>query len=273
MLAKHLGHKVFVSDFGKIKKRYKKELTTNDIDFESEKHTESKILKATQIVLSPGIPVKAPIVQKALQASIPVISEIEFGARHTSATLIGITGTNGKTTTTLLTHHLLQKAGFKVGLAGNVGYSFARQVIDPTITHYVLELSSFQLDLMFETKLDYAVLLNITPDHLDRYDNYEAYIASKFRITQNQDASCRFIYCSDSEPVSEYVSSHTFHAQCIPFSYEKEKQSMAWVERQTMHISLNQPKIKFTMNLNQLTIGGKHNTYNSMAASIIANSL
>ncbi len=273
ILAKHLNHDVFVSDKGLIKPKYATELTEAHIAFEQEKHTEANILNADQVIVSPGIPLKAPIIQKLLAQGTPVISEIEFGAKHTNATLIGITGTNGKTTTALLTHHLLKGAGLQVGLAGNVGHSLARQVAHTTHTHYVIELSSFQLDLMFDTKLDYAVLLNITPDHLDRYDSYQDYIASKFRITQNQTVNDKFIYCSDSEPVTEYLSNHTIDATAIPFTLHGEVTEGAWADENAFHITLNQPKIKFKMNLNQLTISGKHNTYNSMAASIVANSL
>ncbi|MCO4819318.1 MAG: UDP-N-acetylmuramoyl-L-alanine--D-glutamate ligase [Bacteroidetes bacterium] len=273
ILAKHLNHDVFVSDFGKIQPKYVTELTEAGIAFEHGNHTEEKILNADLAIISPGIPTKAPIVQKLLNKGVKLISEIEFGAQHTKATLIGITGTNGKTTTTLLTHHLLHKAGYSVGIAGNIGNSLARQVIQDTHTHYVIELSSFQLDYMFETKLDYAVLLNISPDHLDRYNTYQDYIDSKFRITQNQTQSDTFIYCADSDPITNYLKQNTVQAKSIPFTYQSELEEGAWADQDTFHILLNQPKIKFKMNLNQLTISGKHNTYNSMAASIVASSL
>ncbi len=273
ILAKHLNHDVFVSDFGEIQTKYVTELTEAGIAFEHGNHTEEKILNADLAIISPGIPTKAPIVQKLISKGVKLISEIEFGAQHTKATLIGITGTNGKTTTTLLTHHLLHKAGYSVGIAGNIGNSLARQVIQDTHTHYVIELSSFQLDYMFETKLDYAVLLNISPDHLDRYNTYQDYIDSKFRITQNQTQSDTFIYCADSDPISNYLKQNTVQAKSIPFTYQSELEEGAWADQDTFHILLNQPKIKFKMNLNQLTISGKHNTYNSMAASIVASSL
>lgn len=273
ILAKHLNHSVFVSDYGNIKERYVSELTQHAIEFEQGGHTESQILNADQVILSPGIPLTAPVVRSIKEAHIPMLSEIEFGAKHTDATLIGITGTNGKTTTALLTHHILTKAGLNVGLAGNVGYSLARQVVSHNHSHYVLELSSFQLDLMFETKLDYAVLLNITPDHLDRYGSFENYVASKFRITQNQTKSDQFIYCSDSKPITSYLASHPTDAVAIPFSVEHQENDGAWADETTFHVNLHQPKINFRMDLKQLTISGKHNTYNSMAASIIANSL
>ncbi|MBO6517135.1 MAG: UDP-N-acetylmuramoyl-L-alanine--D-glutamate ligase [Bacteroidia bacterium] len=273
LLAKHLNHSVFVSDFGSIKPRYASELTEHQIEFEEGKHTESNILNADEVIASPGIPPTAPIFKKIQQKGIPVISEIEFGARHTDARLIGITGTNGKTTTTLLTHHLLSKAGIDVGIAGNIGHSLARQVITSNHSHYVIELSSFQLDLMFETRLDYAVLLNITPDHLDRYNTYSDYINSKFRITQNQTEEDRFIYCSDSEPIQAHLAQNKIASQHLPFTLNGPVAVGAWADATAFHINLHQPKIKFSMDLKQLTISGKHNTYNSMAASIIANSL
>ncbi|MCB9263077.1 MAG: UDP-N-acetylmuramoyl-L-alanine--D-glutamate ligase [Flavobacteriales bacterium] len=273
ILAKHLRHSVFVSDFGKIKDKYTSELNQNNIEFESGTHTEEKILNADVVIVSPGIPPKAPIIQSIISKGIPMISEIEFAAKNTNAILIGITGTNGKTTTTMLTYHLLKKAGLKVGLAGNVGQSMARQVAQNDFTHYVIELSSFQLDLMFETRINYAVLLNITPDHLDRYATYDDYIKSKFRITQNQTEDDRFIYCSDSEDLMNYFSKTNLKAQCIPFSLNTQHNPGAWADDIAFHINLYQPKISFSMDLNQLTISGKHNTYNSMAASIVANSL
>ncbi|MBR9861766.1 UDP-N-acetylmuramoyl-L-alanine--D-glutamate ligase, partial [bacterium] len=184
---------------GSIKPQYRAELEALNIPFEEGKHSEDRILSANQIVKSPGIPEKAPLVQKALEAQIPVISEIEFAAAFTKAILIGITGTNGKTTTATLTHHILHKAGLKVGLTGNVGHSFARQIAQEDQDYYVIELSSFQLDGMETVALDYAVLLNITPDHLDRYGTMDAYVRSKFRINKNQTSAQRFIYCADDE--------------------------------------------------------------------------
>ena len=273
ILAKHLGHDVFVSDFGSVKPRYADELNQHSIEFESGKHTESQILNADQIILSPGIAPKVPIVQKAMEKGIPCLSEIEFGALHTNAKLIGITGTNGKTTTTMLTYHILSKAGLSVGLAGNVGKSLARQVATDDKEHYVIELSSFQLDGMFKTRIHYAVLLNITPDHLDRYPGYEDYIASKFRITQNQTEDDCFIYCDDSEPVTEFLKTHPTRAQRLPFSLEHICDPGGWADEKYFHINLQKPETQFNMDLQQLTIGGRHNTYNSMAASIIGSSL
>jgi UDP-N-acetylmuramoylalanine--D-glutamate ligase len=272
VLAQKLGHQVLVSDKGTIAPKFIDELTALNIPFESGAHTEAEILSATQIIKSPGIPDKAPLVQAALAKGIPVISEIEFAAQHTQAKLIGITGTNGKTTTTLLTYHILSKAGLNVGLGGNVGKSFARQVAQDNFDIYVLELSSFQLDGMYKTRLDIAVLLNITPDHLDRYDGMEGYTASKFRITQNQTSSDLFIYCADDEIIQNYLKNHTQKAQMMPFSIGTEITKGAWSDMEKIFININQNN-QFNMELNQLTIGGRHNTYNSMAAGIIANAL
>lgn len=273
ILAKKLGHRVWLSDKGQIKDRYLDELKSNDIPFENGQHDEDLILTADQIIKSPGIPDTATLIVKAQQKKIPVISEIEFAAQHTNAKLIGITGTNGKTTTTMLTYHLLSKAGLNVGLGGNVGKSFARQVAEDQYDYYVLELSSFQLDGMYNTRIHMAVLLNITPDHLDRYPNMDAYIASKFRITQNQTEEDLFIYCQDDPIMGEYIRDHSFKAQMLPFSIEREVNPGAWSDLQKMYIQLNPNHNQFIMELNQLTISGKHNTYNSMAAAIIANAL
>src|SRR4051812_14800006 len=200
ILAKQQGYEVFVSDKGMIKDKYKQPLMENNISFEEGKHTEEFILNATEVVKSPGIPEKAELIKKLKAKNIPVISEIEFAGRYTNAKKICITGSNGKTTTTLLTHHILSKAGYNVGLGGNVGKSFAMQVAKENYDYYVLELSSFQLDDMYDFKADIAVLLNITPDHLDRYEyKFENYVHSKFRIAQNQTAADAFIYCADDE--------------------------------------------------------------------------
>src|ERR1700761_9177075 len=197
-LARQQGYDVFVSDFGAIADNYKKQLQDWNISFEEKQHTEAQILEAAEVIKSPGIPEKAPIIKKLKEKGIPVISEIEFAGRYTDANIIGITGSNGKTTTTSLTHFILKNAGLNVGLAGNIGKSFAYQVATEKFDHYVLELSSFMLDDMFRFRVDIAVLLNITPDHLDRYEyKMENYVASKFRITQNQIAGDVFIYCAD----------------------------------------------------------------------------
>ncbi len=274
ILAQKQGFDVWVSDYGQIKENYKRDLLLKGIEFEENIHSESKILRASEIIKSPGISDNAPIVQKAKENGIPVISEIEFAARYTPATLIGITGTNGKTTTSMLTYHILKKAGLNVALAGNVGMSFAKQVAEKEFDYYVLELSSFQLDGMNTVELDYAVLLNITPDHLDRYDTVEDYINSKFRINKNQKSKDRFIYCADDKTITEYLANHSTEAQLIPFTHEDTPlEEGAWVSEGEINIKLNQPKLEFSMQSNQLTIAGRHNTYNSMAAAIIANSL
>ncbi|MEY2923677.1 MAG: UDP-N-acetylmuramoyl-L-alanine--D-glutamate ligase [Bacteroidota bacterium] len=274
ILAKQNGYEVWVSDFGTIKQSYKDELEQWAIPYEENGHDEAKILASFQIIKSPGIPETIPVLQKAIIKNIPIIGEIEFAAKYTDAVLIGITGTNGKTTTTLLTHHILQKAGLNVGLAGNVGYSFAKQVALEQHDYYVLEISSYQLDGMFSVALDYGVLLNITPDHLDRYGSFENYIKSKFRINQNQSAEQKFIYCADDEAITTYLQSHNTPAQLIPFTIEDTPTTEgAWLHNNEIHLELQKPKAQFIMSVNQLTIAGKHNTYNSMAAAIIANSL
>lgn len=274
ILAQKKGFDVWVSDFGTIKPQYKAELEKYGIKYEEGGHNEAKILSSIKIVKSPGIPDTAPIVKKAAAQNIPVIGELEFAAAYTTATLIGITGTNGKTTTTMLTYHLLQKAGLDVGMGGNVGISFAKQVALEDKEYYVLEISSFQLDGMSTVALDYAVLLNITPDHLDRYDSLQGYIDSKFKINQNQNAEQKFIYCADDEIVTNQLKHHTTDAELIPFTYHGGPLVQgAWVANKQINIKLNKPKTEFIMSVEQLTIAGKHNTYNSMAASIIANSL
>jgi len=274
ILAQKEGFDVWVSDSGQIKPQYKAELEKYGIAYEEGGHDVEKILSSVKIVKSPGIADTVSILKQAAEQNIQIEGEIEFAASYTNAVLIGITGTNGKTTTTLLTHHLLQKAGLKVGLAGNVGYSFAKQVAEENHEYYVLELSSFQLDGMHTVRLDYAVLLNITPDHLDRYDSFQGYIESKFRINNHQTSAQRFIYCADDEVINNQLKHHTTDAQLIPFTYNGGPlDEGAWVADNQINIKLNKPKTEFNMAVNQLTIAGKHNTYNSMAASIIANSL
>lgn len=272
-LAQKLGYDVWLSDFGAIKPKYLSEIEKYQIPFEQNGHNWKTISESEMVVKSPGIPETASIVRQIIEKGIPVLSEIEFAAEHTKATLIGITGTNGKTTTTMLTYHLLQKAGLKVGLAGNVGYSFAKQVAENDFDYYVLELSSFQLDNMYKTALDYAVLLNITPDHLDRYPSYEDYIASKFRITQNQKSNQKFIYCLDDEVITNYLKDHPTDAEILPFTYERELEQGAYIKNNTMNVSIKNPKTDFQMSVSELSLQGKHNGYNSMAAAIIANSL
>ena len=271
-MAQAKGFSVFVSDKGLIKEKYKSQLIENNIAFEEGTHTEELILNATEIIKSPGIPDKTELVIKAKEKNIPVISEIEFAGRYTNAKTICITGSNGKTTTTLLTYHILKKAGYNVGLGGNVGKSFALQVAKENFDYYVLELSSFQLDGMYDFKADIAVLLNITPDHLDRYDyKFENYVASKFRITQNQTKNNFFIYCADDLVMQEYMSCNQFNAQLIPFSIKKTIEGNgAFLTNNEITLNYNNNPKPLTMTIEQLALAGKHNVYNSMAASLTA---
>ncbi len=267
ILAQKNGYEVFVSDMAKIKTKYKDVLSKYNIEFEEEKHSEDKILLAELVVKSPGIPEKAPIIVKLKDRQIPVISEIEFAGRYTSAKTICITGSNGKTTTTLLLYHILKNAGLKVGLAGNVGNSFARQVAEENHDIYVIELSSFQLDGMFEFRADVAVLMNITPDHLDRYEyNMQNYIDSKFRIVQNQTRNDYFVYCADDEIIQNEISKRNINAIQIPFSLNGPEEIGAGTKDNRIIINLHQKH--FSMSMLELALQGKHNTYNSMAAGI-----
>ncbi|MBT4414050.1 UDP-N-acetylmuramoylalanine--D-glutamate ligase [Polaribacter sp. Hel1_33_78] len=269
ILGKRKGYEVFVSDNNKILNKYKKVLLNNEIDFEENQHTESKILNADAVVKSPGIPEKVLIVQKLMENSIKVISEIEFAAQYTNATIIGITGSNGKTTTTLLTHHILKKAGLSVGIAGNIGDSFAQQVAEETYENYVLELSSFQLDGIENFKSHIAILTNITPDHLDRYEyDFDKYIASKFRITKNQKETDYLIYDADDPVINNWLKENKTSAKLVPFSLEKELEYGAYIKDNNIIININKDLIN--MPLSTLSIKGKHNTKNAMAASMAA---
>lgn len=267
ILAQKQGFDVFVSDFGKISDKYKKELTNRNIPFEEGCHTQEIIFSASEVVKSPGVPDKVAIVTGIKDLDIPVISEIEFASRFTNAKMICITGTNGKTTTTLLTYHILQKAGLNVGLAGNVGKSFARQVAEENFDYYVLELSSFQLDGCYNFKADVAILTNITPDHLDRYDyNLQNYIDSKFRIIQNQGPSDAFIYCADDMLTMQEVTKREFKMQCFPFSINQKNGMNAYVENNNLIIQTHNQTLN--MSIQELALQGKHNLYNSMASGI-----
>src|SRR5215217_771556 len=268
-LAQQQGYDVFVSDFGAIADKYKQQLQNWNIRFEEKQHSEAEILKAIEVIKSPGIPEKAPIVKKLREKGIPVISEIEFAGRYTDAKIIGITGSNGKTTTTSLTYFILKNAGLNVGLAGNIGNSFAYQVATEKFDTYVLELSSFMLDDMYQFKVDVAVLLNITPDHLDRYDyKLENYAASKFRITQNQTADSVFIYCADDPETIKGMEGKCFNAQLLPFSIQKKITPGAYLQGENLIIQTNQQI--FEMTIKELALQGKHNVYNSMASGIVA---
>lgn len=269
ILGKKKGYDVFVSDFGKIKESYKEVLVQNGISWEDERHTEDLILNADVVMKSPGIPEKAAIVKKLVEKGIPVISEIEFTAPFTKATTIGITGSNGKTTTTMLTYHLLKSAGLNVGLAGNIGKSFAWQVADEDYDVYVLELSSFQLDGIINYKPHIAIITNISPDHLDRYEyKYEKYIDSKFRITMNQTEEDYLIYDADDEAIAEWLQKNTTKAKLIPFSLNKEFSEGAFIKNNNMEIIINQEEFK--METESIALEGKHNMKNAMAATSVA---
>jgi UDP-N-acetylmuramoylalanine--D-glutamate ligase len=269
ILGKKKGYDVFVSDFGKIKESYKEVLIINGIAWEEERHTEELILNADVVMKSPGIPEKSPIVQKLLAAGIKVISEIEFATPFTEALTVGITGSNGKTTTTMLTYHLLKSAGLNVGLGGNIGKSFAWQVAENKYDAYVLELSSFQLDGIIDYRPDIAIITNISPDHLDRYEyKYQKYIDSKFRITMNQTQSDYLIYDADDEAITEWLKNNKTKAKLIPFSLSKEFSEGASIKNNKMEIKINQEE--FTMETEHIALEGKHNMKNAMAASSVA---
>ena len=268
ILAKKQGWNVIVSDFGSIKQEFKDELDANELKWEEGQHTESVILNSDLVIKSPGIPDKAPIIKKLKEKGIKIVSEIEFGGYYSKAKTICITGSNGKTTTTMLTYHILKKAGINVGLAGNVGKSFAKQIATEDFDWYVLELSSFQLDDMFEFRADIAMLLNITPDHLDRY-NYEMqnYVDSKFRILQNQTENDWFIYNYDDKIIQAEISKREIKAKKAPFSMTEDMSVGAYTNEEQITININE---KFIMSIHDLALKGKHNSQNSMASAIAA---
>lgn len=269
ILGKQKGYDVFVSDKGEIAKKYKEVLLHNNIDFEDKNHTESKIINADIVMKSPGIPDKVPFVKMLAQKGIPVISEIEFAGQFTNATIVGITGSNGKTTTTMLTHHILKNAGLNVGMGGNIGKSFAQLVSENEFENYVLELSSFQLDGVDKFNSHIAILTNISPDHLDRYDyDYSKYIASKFRITKNQTANDYLIYDADNEEINNWLTNNKTKATLVPFSIEKELEFGAFLKNNTITINIQTETV--TMPLSSLSLKGKHNTKNAMAATMAA---
>jgi UDP-N-acetylmuramoylalanine--D-glutamate ligase len=269
VLAQKKGFDVFLSDKGKLKDKYKDVLSKYGIKWEEEQHTEALILNADEVVKSPGIPDKSVLVKALRKKNIPVISEIEFAGRYTKAKKICITGSNGKTTTTLLTYHMFKKAGLNVGLGGNVGKSFAMQVAENDFDYYILELSSFQLDGMVDFKAEIAVLLNITPDHLDRYDyKLENYADSKFRIIQNQTEADAFIYCIDDPITAKEIKKKTIKAKQYPFSIKQKVEQGAYLnENNQLTINTNNTNPLF-MTLQELALQGKHNIYNSMAAGV-----
>jgi UDP-N-acetylmuramoylalanine--D-glutamate ligase len=270
ILAKQKGYDVFVSDFGEIKDNYKDVLKQYEIKWEDNKHTEDLILNADVVMKSPGIPEKVAIVKKLLEKGIPVISEIEFASKYTQAKTIGITGSNGKTTTTMLTYHLLKSGGLNVGLGGNIGKSFAWQVAEDNYDCYVLELSSFQLDGNINYRPDIAIITNISPDHLDRYEyKYENYIASKFRITMNQTENDYLIYDADNEAISNWFKQNKTKAKLIPFSLTQIFENGAFIKNDdTMDIIINNEE--FEMKTGDVSLEGKHNMKNAMAATAVA---
>lgn len=272
MLAHKHGFRVFVSDLGAIAPEYKAELEQLNIAYEEFKHSEEQILSADEVIKSPGIPEKASIIKMLYKKQVPVISEIEFAKRYTQAKTICITGSNGKSTTTMLTYHILKNAGLKVGLAGNIGKSFARQVAGQEFDYYVLEISSFMLDNMYEFKADIAVLLNITPDHLDRYEyQMENYVDSKFRIIQNQTQQDYFIYCADDEETIKGLAKHPVQATTYTFSIQHLIEKGAYLEDENIYINLHQPnQPPLIMSIAELALQGKHNIYNSMASGIVS---
>ncbi len=269
VLANKKEYQVFVSDSGTIAEKYKKVLLHHNILFEEGKHTESEIFSADLVMKSPGIPDKVKLIQELRNRSIPVISEIEFAAQYTDAGLIGITGSNGKTTTTLLTHHILKNEGLSVGVAGNVGDSFAWQVADENHKNYVLELSSFQLDGIERFAPHIAVITNISPDHLDRYDDdYKKYIESKFRITMNQTAADYLIYDADDIEIKNWLKNNTTKANLMPFSLKEIIKKGAYIKDKKIIVTTESNTFK--MSITALALQGKHNVKNAMASALIA---
>ena len=269
VLAKKEGFDVFVSDMAAIKDKYKKLLDSHGIEWEELHHTEEKILNADEIIKSPGIPCDAPMVKKAVEKGIGIISEIEFAGRYTHSKMICITGSNGKTTTTSLIYHIFKQAGYDAGLAGNIGRSLALQVAEDPHEYYIIELSSFQLDNMYDFRANIAILLNITPDHLDRYDFcMQNYVDAKMRIIRNQTNDDSFIYWNDDPVIKRELEKYDIKAIQYPFSELKEKGSIGYMEDGEYRIEQPTP---FNMEQEELSLTGKHNIYNSLAAGIASN--
>lgn len=267
ILGKQKGYQVFVSDKGEIKEEYKKVLEHFEIEWEENQHSESKILNADVVMKSPGIPDKVTLVKQLIARGIPVISEIEFASKYTDARIIGITGSNGKTTTTMLTNHLLKGDDFNVGMAGNIGDSYAKMVAENDFSHYVLEISSFQLDGVLAFKPKVAIITNITPDHLDRYDyRFENYITSKFRIASNQDGTDYLIYDADDEVIVSWLKEHPVQSKLVPFSLKRELKWGAWLDKNIIRINIEPKTLK--MSTDFLALEGQHNVKNAMAASL-----
>ncbi len=267
ILGKQKGYEVFVSDSGSIAKKYKKVLLHHEINFEEHQHSEPIVLNADLVVKSPGIPNNIAIVKDLTSKKVSVISEIEFASYYTKATIIGVTGSNGKTTTSLITNHLLKSANINVGIAGNIGNSFAQQVSEQNFDSFVIELSSFQLDGIINFRPHIAIITNITPDHLDRYDyDFNNYVASKFRITKNQTKNDFLIYDADDRTINKWIKNHKIKAQLIPFSIQKEVNNGAFLKEDTIVIKLN--KEEFSMSISNLKLQGKHNVKNTMAGAL-----
>ena len=271
LLGKSEGYDVFVSDNKNIKEKYKNVLIQNEIEWEEAQHTECKILNADLVMKSPGIPDKVALVQKITAEKIPVISEIEFASKYTKATLVGITGSNGKTTTATLTHHIL-KQQLHVGLAGNIGDSFAKQVLEEHYDNYVLEISSFQLDGCVDFKPHIAVITNITPDHLDRYNyDFEQYVASKFRIAMAQTSSDYLIFDGDDVVITDWLKRYPVQSKLLPFSLEKPIENGACLDQDNIKITIDNNQI--IMPTKDIALEGKHNIKNAMAASTVSHLL
>ena len=269
VLAKKKGFEVFVSDMSNINDKYKKMLDDRQIPWEEGHHSENIILEANEVIKSPGIPDSAPIIVKIKEKNIPIISEIEFAGRYTTSKMICITGSNGKTTTTSLIYHIFKEAGYDAGLAGNIGNSLALQVAEDPHEYYIIELSSFQLDNMYDFRANIAILLNITPDHLDRYDfKMQNYVDSKMRIIQNQTPQDAFVYWNDDPVIKRELEKYNIKAMQYPFSELKEKGSIGYIEEGKYKIEQPEP---FNMEQESLSLTGKHNIYNSLAAGIAAN--
>jgi len=269
ILGKKEGFEVFVSDKGIIANTYKDVLRNFEIEWEEQQHSEDKILKADVVMKSPGIPDGVPLIQKLHGKGVEVISEIEFASRYTDAQMIGITGSNGKTTTTMLTHHVLKHGGLAINMGGNIGDSFAKQVAEMDKPFYVLEISSFQLDGIINFAPHIAILTNITPDHLDRYDNkFENYIASKFRIAMNQTEQDYFIYDADDEVIATYLEQHPVRSKLLPFSLTRKVENGAYLENENINILIDNNKV--IMPTSDLALKGNHNVKNAMAAATVA---
>ena len=269
VLAKKEGFDVFVSDMSKINDKYKKMLDDLNIEWEEGHHTEEKILNASEIIKSPGIPKEAPMIKKVMEKGIHIISEIEFASRYTNSKMVCITGSNGKTTTTSLIYHIFKEAGYDAGLAGNIGKSLALQVAEDPHEYYIIELSSFQLDNMYDFHANIAILLNITPDHLDRYDFcMQNYVDAKMRIIQNQTEKDSFIYWNDDPIIKKELEKYDIKAIVFPFSELKENGSIGYIEEGKYIIEKPTP---FNMEQEELSLSGKHNIYNSLAAGIATN--